>query len=423
VAERHGRRAAGAPKALAVALSFCRLLGLGCPKQAFAKIATPRMARAGRAPVSAIDNSTISPHNVARHTLIPPSGDMQLRFIDAKARLLSEAINGFSQSTAPFVHDVVNVIHTRSLAKDAWPKGTWAIVNTTASLRVRAALSAAGDSLRARVIESLLYGGGRLGLIATEGPNRNPGLGDLFSYFYAYCKSDATLREILFGTGDHDLERTMIGQGCGSSTTRMSDGRISLFGAASAEYLLSRQRDGLSEEGGELLIGLLDENGLGVSWRQVGVSPFTIIECGNGERWSVHISGEAVTKIAQEVSQWPNVETGGVLIGRQDEISRTFYIVDILPAPHDSTRSSHEFVLGQEGIRKKIDDYSEEANWALYCLGTWHSHLNPSGPSGFDRQTARAVGLARLAPSVLLIHTPGGFRALLADRHSGEVEQ
>jgi hypothetical protein len=30
-------------KALAVALSFCCLLGLGCPKQAFAKIATPRM--------------------------------------------------------------------------------------------------------------------------------------------------------------------------------------------------------------------------------------------------------------------------------------------------------------------------------------------------------------------------------------------
>jgi hypothetical protein len=25
-----------------LALSFCRLLGLGCPKQAFAKIATPR---------------------------------------------------------------------------------------------------------------------------------------------------------------------------------------------------------------------------------------------------------------------------------------------------------------------------------------------------------------------------------------------
>jgi len=39
------RRTSGAPKALAVALSFCRLLGLGCPKQAFAKIATLRVTK------------------------------------------------------------------------------------------------------------------------------------------------------------------------------------------------------------------------------------------------------------------------------------------------------------------------------------------------------------------------------------------
>jgi hypothetical protein len=41
MAKWHVRRTSGAPKALAVALSFCRL-GWGCPKQAFAKIATPR---------------------------------------------------------------------------------------------------------------------------------------------------------------------------------------------------------------------------------------------------------------------------------------------------------------------------------------------------------------------------------------------
>jgi hypothetical protein len=35
VAKWHVRRTSGAPKALAVALSFCYLLGLGCPKQAF----------------------------------------------------------------------------------------------------------------------------------------------------------------------------------------------------------------------------------------------------------------------------------------------------------------------------------------------------------------------------------------------------
>jgi hypothetical protein len=48
MAKWHVRRTSGAPKALAVALSFCCLLGLGCPKQAFAKIATPRRPTALR---------------------------------------------------------------------------------------------------------------------------------------------------------------------------------------------------------------------------------------------------------------------------------------------------------------------------------------------------------------------------------------
>jgi hypothetical protein len=42
VAKWHVCTTSAALKALAVALSFCRLLGLGCPKQACAKIATPR---------------------------------------------------------------------------------------------------------------------------------------------------------------------------------------------------------------------------------------------------------------------------------------------------------------------------------------------------------------------------------------------
>ncbi|MEW8418837.1 MAG: ThiF family adenylyltransferase [Candidatus Thiodiazotropha endolucinida] len=381
------------------------------------------MSRAGRAPVSIIDQSSISPHNLARHALIPPADDMQLRLNDRKSRLLSNAIKGFSQVTVPLDHDVVNVLNTRSLAKEAWPKGTWAIVNTTASLRVRAALSAAGDNLRSRVIENVLYASGNLGLIATEGPNRNPGLGDLFSQFYLYCKTDPKVREILFGTSNNDLERTVIGQGCGSSTMRMSDGQISLFAAACAEYLLSKQRDGLLEDDGELLVGVRDGNGLGVSWRQINVPQFIKVVCDNGNGWSVHISSEVVTKISQEVSQWSDVETGGVIIGRQEEISKTFHIVDVLPAPLDSTRSSNEFILGKEGIRKKLNEYSEDTNWSLYCLGTWHSHLNPSGPSGLDRQIAHAIGLARLAPSVLLIHTPEGFQALLADSYSSEEEK
>jgi hypothetical protein len=42
VASESNRTNPGSRQALAVASSFCRLLGLGCPKQASAKIATPR---------------------------------------------------------------------------------------------------------------------------------------------------------------------------------------------------------------------------------------------------------------------------------------------------------------------------------------------------------------------------------------------
>jgi hypothetical protein len=86
--------------------------------------------------------------------------------------------------------------------------------------------------------------------------------------------------------------------------------------------------------------------------------------------------------------------------------------------PEDSARSAHEFVLGTSGARKSIADYAESAGYSLFCLGTWHSHLAVSGPSSTDRTTAAAVAVARLAPSILLIHTPAGFKALLADAAS-----
>jgi len=119
--------------------------------------------------------------------------------------------------------------------------------------------------------------------------------------------------------------------------------------------------------------------------------------------------------IADDIRQWPGVETGGILMGRISEPARTFFVTDVLRAPADSARSPHEFVLGTRGARKTIADYAESAGYSLFCLGTWHSHLAASGPSSTDRTTAAAVALARLAPSILLIHTPAGLTALLAD--------
>ena len=120
--------------------------------------------------------------------------------------------------------------------------------------------------------------------------------------------------------------------------------------------------------------------------------------------------------IATEVGRWPRVETGGILIGRYSEASRQFQVVDLLPAPEDSTRSAAEFVLGKKGVRRALKDFRSRYRDSLYCLGTWHSHLHDSGPSRTDVLTAAAIAVSQVPPTLSLIRTPNNFRALVAFR-------
>jgi proteasome lid subunit RPN8/RPN11 len=193
----------------------------------------------------------------------------------------------------------------------------------------------------------------------------------------------------------------------------MSDARISMFAAPMAEMIAAFQRVGLPADG-RIFLGVIAEDDMSQSWRTYEVAPWKPVTIDGAPAWGIRISNRAHTKIVEEVARWPTAETGGILVGRFSEAAQTFYVVDILPAPEDSSRSAAEFVLGTTGVRATLKEYAETCNYSLYCLGTWHSHLGPGGPSARDRATAVTVALARPAPSVLLIHTPAGYRALLA---------
>lgn len=78
-------------------------------------------------------------------------------------------------------------------------------------------------------------------------------------------------------------------------------------------------------------------------------------------------------------------------------------------------------MIGTEGLTEAIEAYAASCAHGLTVLGTWHSHLGATPPSARDRQTAIHIGNARLAPSMLLVHTPAGYRALLA-RHAIAAE-
>lgn len=362
------------------------------------------LARSGNGPNVVVDKSVMTPHNAARHALVPASG--------TKALLLTEALRGLDQDADPIFKDVVRVLASPNTVRHAWPKKSWAVVNATASLGVREVLSGS-DRVRTRVIETSLFAGGAAGVITVEGPNRNPNTSDMMAEFYALVRDDPQLASTIFTNGD-SVARQPTGHGCGSLTMAMSDGRLSLFAAGMAEYLLAKRRDGLPDDGGEILIGRLSEDGLGLTWLRRRIAPAIVVETMRGEPWHVHVHERAAVKMREETARWADVETGGVLIGRLSEIARVAHVVDVLEAPEDSRRSREEFILGTKGLKQRLADYVKILDYSLYCLGTWHSHLHPGAPSVTDRATAQAVSVARLIPSIFLILTPTDIHAFAA---------
>jgi hypothetical protein len=393
---------------------------LGCGSLG-SKIAL-HLARAGRGPATVIDNGDLSPHNAARHGLVPASGPMQLPWMGSKAEALAKAIDGLGQRAEVITRDVVEVVRDKAEVKRVFPRKAWALVNSTASLSVREALGSISPGAEIpRVIETSVFAEGSLGLMSVEGPGRNPDTLDLITEGYALAHENEGLRAVLFASGD-TLTRQMIGEGCGSATMIMSDARISMFAAPMAEAISRMQSTSLPDRG-RILVGAVAGDGIGLSWSDYVVEPAVIVPVETGGGWRVRVSARAAAKIAREVELWPGVETGGVVMGRISEAAQTFYVADVLPAPRDSQRGPHEFILGTESARRMISDYAESCGYSLFCLGTWHSHLTVSGASATDRLTAATVGLARLAPSVLLIHTPAGFNALLAEAPESNQHQ
>ena len=368
------------------------------------------LGRAGAGPSVVVDKSRMAPHNAARHGLIPEVGDLQVCWMGDKASKLTYALAGLDQAAKPVREDAAHVLTSHGRSEGVWSRRTWAVVNTTASLALREALGVV-DSMPARVVETVLFAAGRVGVITVEGPGRNPNTVDLMAEVYAAMLEDASVGSIVFWGGD-GVARQSTGQGCGSMTMTVSDGRLSLFVAGVAEYLLGKQGAGLPRNGGEVVVGRLSEDGLGVAWQTRRVEPLKEVRAANGTGWRVRIHPRALAKMQEEAARWPNDETGGVLMGRLSEVSRVVSIVDVLEASEDSQRSPHAFVLGTKGLRRQIDDYSKTVGWSLYCLGTWHSHLSEGGPSLTDRATAAAAALARLTPTVFLVMTPTCFHAL-----------
>lgn len=375
------------------------------------------LARAGRAPSTVVDPRCLSPHNAARHGLAPTGGSPSL-WGQSKAVALASTIRALGQDAQGFSEDIINVLHGSERTAALLPASHWAIVNSTASLPVREALSALPDNgVVPRVIETSLYARGKIGLLTVEGPQRNPNTSEIFAEAHRSMLENDEYRSLTVQGADV-LQRHMIGEGCGSLTTPMSDAQISMLGAPMAKILSDLQRSGLPSHEGRIYLGSVAEDGYSVTWKVLTVKPWTTVAVDAESRWKVRLSADVDSRIRSDSAASASVETGGVLIGKLSEASQTFQVCDLLRAPADSVRTPTKFVLGTRGITRRIEEFQSTD---LYCLGTWHSHLNESGPSALDHETAGQIGHSRPTPSVLLIRTPTSYHAVLANPSSNSM--
>lgn len=368
------------------------------------------LSRASLVPSGLADKGVLDPHHMARHGLLPTSKYGKEFIAPFKDVALANELAPFGAAPDTVSADVTKLSPGRNGFGTAFPADGRLVVNTTASHAVRDYLAFA-PGIVPRVAEAALFDEGRMGLFSLEGPDRNPNTLDLLCLAYEEMRGDGSLKGAI-GAAAHAGNTVPIGQGCSSVTVAMTDGRLSMHAAAMAERTLGLLTGDLPDHG-ELRIGRMGADGMSIAWSWTEAGPTHVVAAADDPTWTVRVLDRAHRKIMDDVARHPRVETGGLLVGRVSPVRRVVHVTDVLEAPPDSTRSAAQFVLGVKGRDRLLADYEAGAAGALWCLGTWHSHLADQGPSPTDRRTARSLEGRGHRAMVLLIRRPGGYSALV----------
>ena len=375
------------------------------------------LARAGRAPSIIVDDAMIDSHNFARHSTLPPPELLRdLMIPRMKSWEVGAQIEALAQQTTKSIQTIEAILRVPKKLEGLRTKSDWLLLNTTASPLVRQVLIEAGPGL-GRIAEASLFGEGRIGYFGIEGPGRNPDTGDLFVSMLSQVEADPALARQLVSP-ESRLRTIQTGVGCGSETMAATDADISVVAALIAGDLLRLHRQDLPASG-SVAVGLRSEDELSIQWQRTSVAPFTRVELQSRSTdvWKLHLSSEARSKIEADVERYPNVETGGVIWGCVDEALGVIYVLDIIDAPPDSERGPTFFRLGKQGLREALTRRTRLSHGHFHEVGTWHSHLQPSGPSKTDREAGATIAASAEWPHALLIWTPDGYAGLLAEKN------
>lgn len=327
------------------------------------------LGRNGNDNFKLIDNKYFVPNNNARHALFSSSS------IFLKVEILQKAMYELGLTKIEKIEkNIFDIVNLGTSSEDI-------IIDSTASMSVNNFLTR--QAFNGRFIHTSLYHNGTIAFIGIEGKDRNVKIIDLIAYMYHTCTID---KEIAKKITDTHANYQSTGQGCGSFTTVCSDATISISSAGMSNIIQNKIDNGFSNNG-ELTLGIMDENNIGMSWITHTFEPLRVktIKGIQNENWEIRIFQDVLESIKAESLKWNDLETGGILIGHISIPTQTIVITGQLEAPEDSERGKTKFSSGIKGLSQKIQDIEHSSAMMITQLGTWHSHPNSSPtPSSID---------------------------------------
>lgn len=386
------------------------LVLLGCGSLG-SKIAM-HLGRAGWGDMAFVDTEMMSPHNAARHAILPTD---HIGFPPYKSELMREAFSQLChKKTSAHSINAVTLLSAQDEFEKVIKGDTVLILDTTASLQLLAAevMSEPLNSSYARLARAFMYGQGRSVVLMVESVGRTSRVDDLTATIFERCRADVVLRKAVGGDAT-DPTRVFVGDNCRSLTMPMSDSEVSKAAALVSKQLEKWIVDGIAADG-ILCLGVEDDQGVGMSWEAVSVSDTVVIQdCGDG--WQVRVLAPVCKAIEQDALKWGELETGGALVGHVSPQTKTIIVAGLVDAPSDSVRKRERFILGVDGLVAALRQANVDSHGHLQFVGTWHSHPMGGKHSGLDRNTLKKIAVeAQGWPAVSMVWTPQGLLAEVA---------
>ncbi|NJE79993.1 hypothetical protein E0L17_01410 [Olsenella sp. SW781] len=149
-----------------------------------------------------------------------------------------------------------------------------------------------------------------------------------------------------------------------------------------------------------------------------------MIQISLDERFSLSIASEAINRLQDYLKDAGfNSESGGILLGCQQENSLDCFILDFtLPNPEDDA-GPYYFVRKARPAEKLIERIWHKSNGKINYIGEWHTHNEDRPtPSSTDMALLRQAATSGASPYgfVFLIIIGNNREAFLAFTRTGE---